>query len=297
MATGGTTIGGVTSTGGDETGEPLPEPAVGPCEELDVESIQGEYIASEPVTRTFKPRWVCPEAEWPGIDPTVNVYVTHPDPMPSGVALPVVVFVPGANQSAAAYDHIHDQLASDGAIVLSVGATGGDSVQLRAQYLACAARWLRWENPPMSDPTNQGRPSAISAENIACGGLTLGGHSRGGQASYLVTNERDTAPYSDLLDGYEVAALFNIAPLFEGSGPPGGYTPMNPTTAPPFLVLSTASDEDTKGDGTTRFDTFLPEYQFLRADGVQQPACSLSHRDPQPIAQRLWWWRGPNSDS
>lgn len=251
------------ATGADDTtgGERPPLQSFVDCIEVDPEVLASE-LDPEAVAVTevvgFPSDVVCPDLE--GSWPTLQVVVTYPDPMPD-TAVPVLFFAHGALQEADGYQHLFDPIAREhGFVSVSISASG--DAQDRTEQLACALRWLRWEPDPMGEYSGQGRPSAIGEEHLGCS-ITLGGHSRGGAAAWLLAQFRTTA--GDYLSAFapegmtaqRLDALFLVAPNTDGIMPGSLASEL----AVPTVVLGTEVENDPVGRQMRLYDRIGPERQ------------------------------------
>jgi dienelactone hydrolase len=185
-----------------------------------------------------------------GLDPSVPellIQVFHPNPLPD-FPLPFAILTNGAGQSYRGYEHILRPLAAMGFVAASVQSE--KEVIRRANAMACTLRWLR----------SQWASSRCVTPNCD---LVLIGHSRGGEAAWLLGHSLASVPWHDIAwQGVDVnlKALVGIAPRYQSA------SPYAPDKAVPYLGIMGATDDDIPGNAIIAYDNMVKEAERTATD-------------------------------
>jgi hypothetical protein len=197
-------------------------------------------------------------------DDEFDVWIYHPtasdedDDWPEEQRFPVVFMSPGADQRVhGGTTHLYlpmlEAIARAGIVTIAVDPvdTQAWSSGKRRAALACAMIW------------------ALDDEDLSshlAEAMALMGHSRGGSAAWLLTNDmlsESNLPDEPAFDTWKQCATVSIAQRFAAAQPSQDATntnvPINSPMAPPFLALHGAVDEDTETQPITAFDYLYAE--------------------------------------
>jgi hypothetical protein len=201
-----------------------------------------------------------------------NVYVYRPainGQWPADGPRPVVFFVPGNEQRVVDnltpplvefYPEILQSLAAQGFVVIAGTppfTPAGDNFTSgkRAAMLACMMVWAK------GDPNAGGWSRAD--ENRISSAAAISGHSRGGAGTTILLNNLEGLQSTVLgMDEYEVCAGLPISPKWATAQTADSSISnivISDASAPPWLVVHAALDEDVGPGGGFVYDTMVPE--------------------------------------
>lgn len=269
--------GSSTSGGADETADGADETADetgdsgnpgAPCEFEEDIGEEYDFEAPSAAEATLVAQTHCNFDEIFGEDDTLEtdeeflVWIYHPqdalgDWPDNHPPFPVVFMSPGGGHDIVGtglnphrYLPMFEALARTGFVVIAVEPPGTWSSGKRRAALACAMIWAR-DDPSLS-------PHLADV-------MAILGHSRGGGGAYLLTRDilaGTNLPTSTSLDEWSQCALVTIAQSFDegiGGDPTDTNLPITDSTAPPFLALQGAIDEDTRNEQIAAFDNRYSE--------------------------------------
>ena len=190
--------------------------------------------------------------------------------------LPVVAFIPGNNQflfeagggdePVDLYRALIDPIVREGFVVIGVQPLGDiETSPKRERQLACALIWAR----DAANGWDQADDDRIGSA------LALMGHSRGGAASLLLTNDFPGLQSLPIfaMQSFAPCTTVAIAPRWAPAvGTPGlggdlaTDVVLTAERAVPYFVLQGAIDEDTIGQGISAYDAIVPEDGIVAGD-------------------------------
>ena len=176
---------------------------------------------------------------------------TTPGAWPTG-RFPVLVFHHGIGQSADQYDHIFRPLVEDGFIVANIDVADNEAdfeAETASSAMACTVRYVT--------------QAWAESTRIGCG-VTLMGHSRGGESAALAIGPIVSEGLLELDAVIAIAGRHNIGII-------------SPNFTRPFLALGSAVDEDVTGDGVRAYDSFGIEQPLAGAEKVLIRAYDTPH--------------------
>jgi dienelactone hydrolase len=169
-----------------------------------------------------------------------------PAEVPSGVKLPLVLYLHGTDQSYRGYGYVQARLASHGFATISINRRGSDT----SSYSGPASVYSRvlgikhhldcWRDG-QAHILESGNINNLLSKRIDFNNIGLAGHSRGGEAIALAVQRNRDERW-----GYGIRAIHAIAPTDEY----GNVT----VDDIPYLVLLGAGDTDTRAEGLKAFD-------------------------------------------
>jgi hypothetical protein len=200
------TVGSTGSTGDPEPPDPPTSPdcqgtVEGSPSGVPFDPIEISFSETElpnPAADPSEIAVICPELTLAVLNAGTTLY--RPDPWPSE-RIPLVVFAHGEGHQAGNYPYLFNELARRGFAVLSI-ATGGADPLGRAESIACALSWIGWDD-------EQRGGASIFDGHLTCD-LVVGGHSQGGEGSFMFLQDRDDFVIAPYYFDFDPRAVFTL---------------------------------------------------------------------------------------